>query len=139
VPWIANGRASNRSLRLRSLRASAEVRAESNIDRANGREEGRHELVAIRESFVKVSKAFRDLECERDLCCNRGRDFLTVDATSSLDKHRAVGKPDSEKGGNGFGGTPGVDGSEPGTSFTLRANNSASSWSSNQSKSSLGG
>lgn len=137
--WIANGRASNRIIRLRSLRASAEERAESNIGRADGREEGRDELVAIREPFAKVSKALRDLECEIDLCCNGGRYFLTVEAASSLDKHSTVGKPDSKKDDDGLRETPGVDGSEPGTSFTLRANNSASSWSSNQSKSSLGG
>lgn len=136
--WIGNGRASNRILRLRSLRASAEERAESNIGRADGREEDRDELVATRESFAKVSKAFRDLECARDFCCDRaGGDFLGA-VVSCPDKHSAVGKPGS-KDGDDFVETPGVDGSESGSSCTLRANNSASSWSSNQSKSSLGG
>ena len=90
--------------------------------------------------FAKVSKALRDLECERDLCCSRaGGIFFTVETTSSLDKHSAVGKPDSKKDGDDFVETPGVDESESGSSGVPRANSSASSCSSNQSKSSLRG
>lgn len=138
--WIANGRASNRIFRLRSLRASAEESAESIIGRADGREEDRGELFTTREGFARVSRALRDLECVRDLCCNRaGGCFLTAETTSSLDKHSAVGKPDSNKDGDGLVEAPGVDDSESGPSCMLRTNNSASSWSSNQSKSSLRG
>ena len=135
--WIGNGRASNRILRLRSLRANAEERAESNIGRADGREEDSDELVITRESFAKVSKAFRDLEYARDFCCDCAGDFLGA-VVFPPDKHSAVGKPGS-KDGDSFVETPGIDGSESGSSCTLRANNSASSWSSNQSKSSLRG
>lgn len=126
--WIANGSTSNRIFRLRSLRASAEERAESNIGLADRREEDKDELVTVMESFAKVSKALRDLECERDLWFSRaGGIFFTAEIASSLDKHSAVGKPDSKKDGDDFVETPGVDESESGSSGMLRANNSASS------------
>ena len=112
--WIANGRASNRFLRLRSLRASAEDRTESNIGRADRREDG---LVKIMESFNEVSNALRDLECVRDLCCDwAGEDFFIEEVASSPDKHNAVGKPDSKKDDGDFVGTPRADNSESGSS-----------------------
>ena len=126
--WIANGRASNRVFRLRSLRASAEERAEINIGLADGREEDRDELVAVMELFAKVSKALRDLECERDFCCNRvGGAFFEREMVSSLDKHSAVGKPDNKKDGDGLVETPGVDDSESESPWIPRAYSSASS------------
>ena len=126
--WAANGRASNRVFRLRSLRASAEERAEINIGLADGREEDRDELVAVMESFTKLSKALRDLECERDFCCNRaGGAFFAAEMLLSLDKHSAVGKPDNKKDGDGLVETPGVDDSESESSWMPRAYNSASS------------
>ena len=80
------------------------------------------------ESFAKVSKALRDLECERDFCCNRaGGAFFAGETSSSLDKHSAVEKPDSRKDGDGLVETPGVDDSDSESSWTLRAYNSASS------------
>ena len=80
------------------------------------------------ESFARVSKALRDLECERDFCCNRaGGIFFAEEIASSLDKHSAVGKPDSKRDGDDLVETPGVDESESGSSGMPRANNSASS------------
>ena len=126
--WTANGRASNRVFRLRSLRASAEERAEISIGLADGREEGRDELVAVMESFANVSKALRDLECERDFCRNRaGGASFAAEMLSSLDKHSAVWKPDNKKDGDCLVETRGVDDSESESSWTLRAYNSASS------------
>lgn len=84
--------------------------------------------MTVIESFAKVSRALRDLECERDFCCNRaGGAIFTVDIVSSLDKHSAVGKPDSKKDGDDLLEAPGVDDSESESSWTPRANNSASS------------
>ena len=95
---------------------------------ADGREEDRDELVTVMESFAEVSKALRDLECERVLCCNRvGGTFFTVNIVSSLDKHSAVGNPDSKKDGDGLVETPGVDDSESESSWMPRAYSSASS------------
>jgi hypothetical protein len=80
------------------------------------------------EPFAKVSKALRDLECDRNLCCNRARGIVfAVEKISSLDKHSVVGKPDNKKDGDDFVETPGVDESESGSSCTPRANKSASS------------
>lgn len=86
------------------------------MGRADGREENRDEVVMTMESFTKVSKAPRDLECVRVLFCDRaGGEFFT-EVTSSLDTHSAVGKPDGKKGDDDFVETPGVDDSESGSS-----------------------